>query len=85
MAVGAWQVVIVVLVIAVLFGSRLGTLGKAVGRGARHVKQALRSSAGSATGAKGQGDTPDWVTGVAQVARAANSVRRGIKPGRLIR
>jgi TatA/E family protein of Tat protein translocase len=85
MVVGAWQVVIVVLVVAVLFGPRLGRLGKSLGRGARHLKRTLRS-AGSAKGNNGsEGTPPDWVTGVAHVARAANSVRKGVKLGRIIR
>ncbi len=84
MAVGFWQVVIVVLVIGLLFGSRLGRLGRSLGRGARGLRRMLQSATGSPAD-KGEPATPDWVSGAAQVARAANTLRKGVKLGRLIR
>ena len=51
---------------------------------ARGLRRMLQSATGSPAD-KGEPATPDWVSGAAQVARAANTLRKGVKIGRLIR
>lgn len=78
MSVGPWQVVIVVLVVALLFGSNLASLGTRLGQATR----ALKKLSGGVAGA---GENKNWVATAGEVTRMAKQVRKVTKVGRLIR
>lgn len=46
MSVGIWQILIVVLLVALLFGRRIGGAGQALGRGVREATQAVSEAVG---------------------------------------
>ena len=66
MSVGPWQILVVVLIVAVLFGGqRLAKLGYHLGRNTKRLKKGLSG--------RGEGDV---IGSVAEVARAAKEVRK---------
>ncbi len=80
MSVGIWQVVIIVAVVALLFGGKgLGRLGGELGRGVRNVRKGL---SGAADAAGGEASRKTWVESAAQVAKTAQQVRKATRLGR---
>ncbi|NLE87451.1 MAG: twin-arginine translocase TatA/TatE family subunit [Myxococcales bacterium] len=80
MSVGVWQIVIIVAVVALLFGGKgLSKLGGELGRGVRSVRKGL---SGAAEAAGGDASRKTWVESAAQVAKTAQQVRRATRLGR---
>ena len=76
MGVGIFQVVVVVVLILVLFGSKhLGRIGYQLGRGVRALKQDKKGDAGD------DPEAAQWVEQAKGAARAAKTVRRLGKGG----
>jgi sec-independent protein translocase protein TatA len=82
-SIGPLQIAIVVLLVVFLFGGkRLGRLGLDLGKGVRTFKKALSTDSSEEDSKPGE---VNWVKSAAKVAKTALEVRKVTKVGRFLR